>query len=408
MEELRMLYPEALSNMSVSKMKATTIDKKVALFFEALKCIRDSTSMSQKWMAIYGYDKIGKMDSTAKEQLVDAVFATLDCVIKAVVEMFNIPQGKALNKDLHQEKKVPGPPMPPPPGAKILTQRKSNGKLKKSVQMLNLFRKLKDKMEGANLPVQSSITRNVQLGGSSGGKEGLAASLAELTKRSPYFQQLEEDAQKYEKPILDLKIAIDSFQTNNMRKLLDFRNYFESVLEVLTDESQVLAKFEGFPTKKLETLRTAASLYSKLDSIATTLRTWEMITPLSKHIDKVDCYFSKVKLQLDTVERNKDEETKKFKSCGIDFDFLIITRVKEAMVDVSSGCIELALKERKQENRAKGAGEFYKVNQQIRGSAKMLWRVFQLAFRVYSFAGGHDDCADKLSKELADEILRNQ
>jgi hypothetical protein len=34
----------------------------------------------------------------------------------------------------------------------------------------------------------------------------------------------------------------------------------------------------------------------------------------------------------------------------------------------------------------------------------MLWRAFQLAFRVYTFAGGHDDRADKLTRELAKEI----
>lgn len=38
------------------------------------------------------------------------------------------------------------------------------------------------------------------------------------------------------------------------------------------------------------------------------------------------------------------------------------------------------------------------------GSGKMLWRVFQLAYQVYTFAGGHDDRADNLTKELAHEI----
>ena len=38
------------------------------------------------------------------------------------------------------------------------------------------------------------------------------------------------------------------------------------------------------------------------------------------------------------------------------------------------------------------------------GSAKMLWRAFQFAFKVYTFAGGHDDRADSLTRELAHEI----
>lgn len=42
--------------------------------------------------------------------------------------------------------------------------------------------------------------------------------------------------------------------------------------------------------------------------------------------------------------------------------------------------------------------------QRSRGYAKTLWRVFQFAFRVYTFAGGHDDRAEKLTRELAHEI----
>ncbi|CAL0334399.1 unnamed protein product [Lupinus luteus] len=35
---------------------------------------------------------------------------------------------------------------------------------------------------------------------------------------------------------------------------------------------------------------------------------------------------------------------------------------------------------------------------------KLLWRAFQFAFKVYTFAGGHDDRADNLATELAKEI----
>jgi len=49
--------------------------------------------------------------------------------------------------------------------------------------MPNLFRDLRSKMEGSSLTVKTTNVRKVQLGGSKGGKEGLAASLAEMTKR---------------------------------------------------------------------------------------------------------------------------------------------------------------------------------------------------------------------------------
>jgi hypothetical protein len=43
-------------------------------------------------------------------------------------------------------------------------------------------------------------------------------------------------------------------------------------------------------------------------------------------------------------------------------------------------------------------------NGESNSNGKLLWRAFQFAFRVYTFAGGHDDRADKLTRELAQEI----
>jgi len=36
--------------------------------------------------------------------------------------------------------------------------------------------------------------------------------------------------------------------------------------------------------------------------------------------------------------------------------------------------------------------------------SRMLWLVFQLTFRVYNFAGGQDERADKLTATIAHEI----
>ncbi|XP_073267303.1 uncharacterized protein [Populus alba] len=304
-------------------------------------------------------------------------------------------------------KKGPSPPPPPQFGAgKSLFQTRPTTKLKRSTQMPNLFRDLRSKMEGSSLTVKTTNVRKVQLGGSKGGKEGLAASLAEMTKRSTYFQQVEEDIKKYSKSIIELKADINSFQTKDMIKLLKFQSNVESILQFLTDESQVLAKFEGFPSKKLETLRTAAALYSKFDTIVTTLKNWEVVPPLGQLLDKIEKYLSKIKLELDAFERSKDEESKKFKSHNIDFEFHIVTKIRESMVNLSSNCMELALKERRESKAAVENQEtMAKPDQKTKESVKMLWRVFQLAFRVYSFAGGQDDRAEKLAKELADEIL---
>ncbi|KAM7253340.1 hypothetical protein ACFE04_025958 [Oxalis oulophora] len=301
-----------------------------------------------------------------------------------------------------------GPPLPPPPGGgKLIFQKKSTTKLKRSTEMSSLFQKLKKKMEGSSLSVESTNHAKKKLGGSVGGAQGMAGSIEELTKRSPFFQQIEADVKQHAKPIMELKIAIDSFQTKDMTKLIEFQKNAESFLEILTDETQVLAKFEDFPTKKLEILRAASALHLKLDMLLSNVKKLEIEPPLNQLLSKVEIQLSKVKLELDAFEQIKDEESKKFKSVGIEFDFNIITRIKEEMVDVSSGCMELALNESrdaKSRSRAEAITGSKSKSKEDDG-AKLLWKVFQLAFRLYSFAGGVDDRARNLATELTNEIL---
>ncbi|KAL4387308.1 hypothetical protein GQ457_09G002230 [Hibiscus cannabinus] len=311
---------------------------------------------------------------------------------------------------------LPVPPPPPPPGttsimlqpppsraAKSLHPNKENTKLKRPCQMSNLYRVLRGKVEGC--PVQSKLS-SVRFGSFPSGKRGMSDALAETAKRSAYFQQIEEDVEKYAKSITELKTAISTFSTNDMTKLLKFHKHVESILENLSDETQVLARFEGFPNKKLEALRTASALYSKLESMITVLQNWKFDLPLAELLDKVDHYFNKIKGEIDALEQTKDEESKKYMSYNIQFDFQILVRIKEAMVDVSSNCMEIAMKERREvkliENE--GSNSKTKAAAQKKGCVKMQWRAFQLAFRVYTFAGGHDDHTDMLSQDQADEI----
>ncbi|KAK4361084.1 hypothetical protein RND71_020036 [Anisodus tanguticus] len=200
-----------------------------------------------------------------------------------------------------------------------------------------------------------------------------------------------------------MKTAIASFQNSDMSELIKFHKTVESNLEKLTDESQVLARFEEFPTKKLEALRMAAALHTKLDSIARTLQNWPIAPPVAQLLDKAESYFNKIKGEMDTLERTKDDESKKFKGHKIHFDFGILVRIKELMVDVPSNCMELTLKEREAKQKEnEGAGP--KNGSHKKGSAKQLWKAFQFAFRIYTFAGGQDDRADTLTRELASEI----
>ncbi|KAK4347119.1 hypothetical protein RND71_033458 [Anisodus tanguticus] len=311
---------------------------------------------------------------------------------------------------------APPPPMPmgkgaappPPPGfagARNLGPRKAVTKLKRSSQMGNLYRLLKGKVEGSSLDGKSK-GRKAKVGGSApaGGKQGMADALAEMTKRSAYHQQIEEDVRVHAKTIKEIKTAIAYFQNSDMSELIKFHKTVESNLEKLTDESQVLARFEEFPTKKLEALRMAAALHTKLDSIAKTLQNWPIVPPVAQLLDKAENYFNKIKGEMDTLERTKDDEFKKFKGHKIHFDFGILVRIKELMVDVSSNCMELTLKERREAKQKENEGAGPKNDSHKKGSAKQLWKAFQFAFRVYTFAGGQDERADMLTRELASEI----
>jgi hypothetical protein len=205
-----------------------------------------------------------------------------------------------------------------------------------------------------------------------------------------------------------MKHAIECFETRDMDALLKFHNYVELHLEDLTDETQVLARFESFPTKKLEVVRAAATLYSKLSSIADHLSTLQVVPPLSRQLDKVTCYFDKIKMEVETLERIKDEEAKRFERHKIFFDFNVLIRIKESMVDVSSSCIALALEESKATKAVpnNGVGDMMDArdDSRLRRCLKMLWRVFQLSFRVYNFAGGQDERAEELTCALAREM----
>ncbi|CAD6241824.1 unnamed protein product [Miscanthus lutarioriparius] len=279
--------------------------------------------------------------------------------------------------------------------------------------MGSLYRRLRDRVEGSGSTHGGKRRQNGKrlrtacAPKSDAGGQNMADALAEMTKRSAYFRQIEEDAEKHAAAILEVKDAIGSFQSKDMAELVRFHQHVEQQLVSLTDETQVLARFEGFPSKKLEALRTAAALYSKLDGAASRLKCWKLTAgPVSPQLDRVESYFNKVKDDVDMVERNREEETRRLQSHGVHFDFSVLVRIKEGMVDLSSACMELALKESQdaRETTTTTTTRAQWASSHGDRASRMLWRVFQLAFRVYSFAGGQDERADRLTSILAHEI----
>ncbi|KAL0794526.1 hypothetical protein Bca101_065903 [Brassica carinata] len=302
-----------------------------------------------------------------------------------------------------------GPGAPPPPPPLRLGAKKATSKLKRSRQVGELFRFLRGKIEGKDTKTRSHGAGGSKVGNGSapaGGKQGMAEALAEITKKSAYFQQIEADVEMYMKAINELKTEISSFQSKDMAELQKFHLYIESVLEKLTDETKVLARCEDFPETKLEAIRMAAALYSKLQGMINVLKNWKIESPAEQLFDKTERYFAKIRKEIDTLEQTKVEEEKKFKKHNIHFDFGLLIQIKELMVDISSGCMELALKEKREAKIASESrqGKQCRIKNKTVGWAKTLWRAFQFAFGVYTFAGGQDDRADKITRELGNEI----
>jgi hypothetical protein len=84
------------------------------------------------------------------------------------------------------EKGAAAPPPPPPGVIKALRPKKATTKLKRSTHMGNMYRVLKRKVEGSSLKDKATKGTKTHIGGSAGGKKGMADALAEMTKRSSF------------------------------------------------------------------------------------------------------------------------------------------------------------------------------------------------------------------------------
>nr|XP_034595176.1 uncharacterized protein At4g04980-like [Setaria viridis] len=288
--------------------------------------------------------------------------------------------------------KVSRAPPPPPPGniSAALRAKGAAGKLKRSAQMGTLYRHLRDRVEGSCAhggKAQASKKPRTPGGPKGNAGQGMADALAEMTKRSAYFRQIEEDAETHTATILELKDAIGSFQSKDMGELARFLEHVEQQLVCLTNETQAgshRAQFEGFPCKKLDSLRMAAALYSKLDGAVSKLKGWKLAAPVSKQLDRVEGYFNKINDDVDVMERNKEEEMNRFQSHGIHLDFGVLVRIKECMESQDAKATSARSPPGPGAPQAAAAPPL-----------RMLWRVFQLAFRVCNFAGGQDERADR-------------
>ncbi|CAI5462717.1 unnamed protein product [Closterium sp. Yama58-4] len=206
-------------------------------------------------------------------------------------------------------------------------------------------------------------------------------------------RQIEADVVKHADAIWQAKAELEAFQTTDFEELVAFRNKIESLLQDLTDETQVLQRFEGFPSSKLEHLRASASLHSRLSALSLDLLS---AVPMSNN-----------GAGGTPVERSREEDAKKFAAQRLPFSSGAIDRVKAAAVRLSSRLLELSAQEsmklRASVELVDGRIPVYDVPR-VKAGLFLLWRCFQFAFRAYNFAGGQDETAEELALTVAKEM----
>ncbi|KAH7283788.1 hypothetical protein KP509_34G023900 [Ceratopteris richardii] len=299
-------------------------------------------------------------------------------------------------------------PLTPPqrPTMKSASITRSS-RLRKSPTIGRIHLEMKKKIEG--LPSSKSQQTDVAMKHRTTGnnsRDGMAKAVAEITRRSAYFQKIDDDVHKYTESILTVKSRLETFETANMHHLTQFQSEIEAHLEQLSDETQVLARFDRFPIQKLECVRAAASLYLKLTSTTNQIEKWDIESPLSEQFEKVNAFFDKVKTDVEAVERAKEDNNRRFSSHKIYFDFGILTSIKEAAVDLSSRCLSSALAESQtiRSNVKMGEQLCNRDMNKLMAVFQVLYKAFLFAFKVHNFAGGHDDKAEHLSSQLALEM----
>ncbi|CAI5976693.1 unnamed protein product [Closterium sp. NIES-64] len=313
--------------------------------------------------------------------------------------------------------------------------------------------------EDGSLSVGAGVGGNVRPGHSEWVRGGVRDGMGVLGSGGGVVRgQIEADVVKHADAIWQAKADLEAFQTTDFEELVAFRAKIESLLQDLTDETQVLQRFEGFPSSKLELLelltllepvlqrfegfpssklellRASASLHSRLSALSRDLLS---AVPMSNNdgggtpgagggaagtagaaapasvaavgvcLDRCERLFDRVRREVEAVERSREEDAKKFAAQRLPYSGGAIERVKAAAVRLSSRLLELSAQEsmklRASVELVDGRIPVYDVPR-VKAGLFLLWRCFQFAFRAYNFAGGQDETAEELALTVAKEM----
>jgi len=133
-----------------------------------------------------------------------------------------------------------------------------------------------------------------------------------LCIRSAYFQQIEEDVQKHAKAVTELKATISSFKTKDLTELIKFHKHVESILENLTDETQVniaekVCYFHYSSMSACPVLSISISLWPVFLRIAGACKIWRFSSEETGSIK--DCSCPRLEVEWSSLWTAKLEDT---------------------------------------------------------------------------------------------------
>ncbi|CAI5529461.1 unnamed protein product [Closterium sp. Naga37s-1] len=343
----------------------------------------------------------------------------------------------------------PGPLTPPPPVFSVSWAAKSATATTVAARSAAII------VAGKPAPSAALVTRSLS-------SPSASMSLADVVSLTHHSSNEDEslrvgvggNVSKFGVDSKQAKAELTAFlQTTDFDELVAFQAKIESLLQDLTDETQVLQRFEGFPSSKLELLvlltllepvlqrfegfpssklellRASASLHLRLSALSHDLHSAlpmgnggaaagagaaaavaapASVAAVGVCLDRCERLFDRVRREVEAVERSREEDAKKFAAQRLPYSGGAIERVKAAAVRLSSRLLELSAQQESMKLRASvelvdGRIPVYDVPR-VKAGLFLLWRCFQFAFRAYNFAGGQDETAEELSLTVAKEM----
>ncbi|XRB14298.1 protein CHUP1 [Pseudoscourfieldia marina] len=304
------------------------------------------------------------------------------------------------------------PPPPPPPGSGL--QRVVNGKLRRCMQVVDLYHKVVRKADDKS----GGTDRGARFGNPAESTDARAAVRGEIEKRSAHQLAIKADLRDQEDFVKALAMHVNALDTSQleMAQVDQFVRWLDRELDFLADEQATLRHFRYFwPEEKADSMRETATEYRHVAAIANRLVAAKERVEGGEY--SVEACVAICEKALEGVEKplqkllsRKDKMEAKCREFGLPTAWLKrgseggdgsdggVAHVEQLSLELASTLMAMVTSTIGKIMAEGGeSDDVRKANAEL-----MMVRVVRYAFRTHQLAGGFDDaCAlalDDLSK----------